>query len=104
MKYFNTLLLTILLSYNLVADAQVTISGKITDTLKSPVIAATVALLNAADSSLSKVNVTEDNGAFQLQNVRAGTYILKTTAVGYRKYTSAKIVVDGSKNIQLPDI
>ncbi len=44
---------------------------------------ANVALFNAADSSLYKVETTNEAGIFHLRNLRAGAYFLKATYLGF---------------------
>ncbi|MBK8967942.1 MAG: TonB-dependent receptor [Lewinellaceae bacterium] len=44
---------------------------------------ANVALFNAADSSLYKVETTNEAGVFHLRNLRAGTFYLKSTYLGF---------------------
>jgi hypothetical protein len=47
------------------------------------VMAATVQLLQTKDSTMAAGVATDANGAFSLQNVKKGSYILKVTFIGY---------------------
>jgi hypothetical protein len=86
------------------AQNPVAVSGKIIETAGENISGATVALLVALDSSLAKVGVSDENGIFELQNVKAGTYLLRVTMVGYENYKSNEILVEGAQNVKLPDI
>ena len=79
----------------------VSVKGKILDSNNQPVIAATVALLNAKDSSLAKVGTTEGDGTFELE-VSSGSYLLKISAVGFDTYTSQVAV--SNESVSLPEI
>ena len=78
------------------------INGKIIDDAGKPVSLASVILLRAADSSLVKSELTNDQGAYEFVSVADGTYLLKVTLIGYQAYTSDKFTL--SCNIAQPDI
>jgi iron complex outermembrane receptor protein len=58
------------------------ISGQLQDPDGAPVLFANVILYNAVDSSLVKVETTDENGDFVFQSLQAGTYTLEATYVG----------------------
>lgn len=86
----------------LFAQSSSSLSGKVMGSNNEPVIAATIALLFITDSSLAKVAVTDESGAFEMENIKAGSYILKITAVGYDKYISEAIEVRTAESTKLP--
>ena len=55
---------------------------------------ATVTLLNKKDSSLAKAGVADAAGRYFFENVKAGTYFLSATAVGYQKINSAPFTLN----------
>jgi len=60
------------------------IQGSVFDTdINEPMPIAAVQLLSLPDSSMVKGVVTENNGTYEIQNVRNGKYVLKVTYVGY---------------------
>src|SRR5512133_1508892 len=64
-------------------------SGSITgvvvnDSSSAPVSYASVALMNASDSSLLTGIITDNDGRFQFSNLPYGKYTVKATFVGYR--------------------
>jgi outer membrane receptor protein involved in Fe transport len=86
-----------------VATAQATLSGSVHTTLNKPLPFATVALLNARDSSLVKGAISLETGSYSFDNIRPGQYRLSASAVGYVTTRSA-IVQVGSGLVTLPDM
>ncbi|WP_207496833.1 TonB-dependent receptor [Aridibaculum aurantiacum] len=73
-------------------------TGKITGSVASgskPVEAATIALLNVEDSSLIKQIPSSKTGAFTVEGLATGKYILRVTAVGYAtKYSNVELTAE----------
>ncbi|MEM6395293.1 MAG: TonB-dependent receptor [Bacteroidota bacterium] len=59
-----------------------TISGRLLDQEEGPVIFANVALYTAADSSLAKVETSDQEGQFNMLGVAAGNYYLVASYLG----------------------
>lgn len=59
-----------------------TISGTLTDTINTPLISATVLLLEK-DSTLLEYTQTETDGSFQFKRIGKGDYLIKSTYLGY---------------------
>jgi len=77
------------------------IRGKIIDSTQSPIPFATIAVLNASDSSIIKGNLADENGNFIIQPISKGLYLLQVTAIGFNpKYTNA-IQIDSSSSVDL---
>ena len=53
-------------------------------------------LLNANDSSLTKVNVTDTKGNFSFENIKTGKYFLKTSLIGFTPYRSEAFSHNGT--------
>lgn len=98
MKKIYTLLLSsiLLLSQNIIAQK---IAGKVLLADGKPAEFAAVLLLNAKDSSLAKGAVSDDAGAYEIENSKAGQYLLSVSYVGYEKYTGKSFVYDGTSMI-----
>lgn len=64
--------------------AQTTIKGIIKDG-DAPIPFATVAVLNAKDSSLVKANYSNENGTFAFNGLDNGKYLLNISGIGYKK-------------------
>ena len=58
------------------------IKGQLQDENKEAVVFANVALYNGADSSLVKVEQSDDSGIFNIKGLVAGNYYLVATYVG----------------------
>lgn len=65
------------------------ITGKVLDENKSSVEYATVTLLSQKDSSLVKGEVSDENGAFEVDHVPQGDYLVSISSVGFQKYAAA---------------
>lgn len=61
------------------------ITGKLINTEGKAVVAATVTLQNATDSSLVKAVVSNKEGIYELENIAYGNYLLAVSSVGYEK-------------------
>ena len=65
-----------------------TVSGTVVEAAtEAPIVSATAALWNAADSSLVTGAITADDGTFSIDGVRPGQYYLRVSFVGYRPQT-----------------
>lgn len=83
--------------------SQSTIKGMVKDTLNDPLVAATVILLNAVDSTLVKFDRTTLDGSFKIKDVADGSYLLKTTYLGYIP-THTPVTIKGEKKLDIPTI
>lgn len=78
------------------------ILGKTIDSEGTPIEAATVSLLNAADSSLVKIELSDASGNFEFSSLKAGQFLLSVSSLGYEKYLGSPIQVnETSPKIQL---
>lgn len=86
-----------------ISNAQtVKLSGKVFDG-NTPADAATVLLVQAADSTVVKIALADAGGEYLFEDIGKGQYKLWVTLLGYDKFETAVIAVD-STAIQLPDI
>lgn len=72
---------------------------KVTGTVKygeTFIQAASVALLNASDSVVVKMEMTDENGKFNVNAPAAGRYILLVSSVGYNNQYSPVFTIGGS--------
>ena len=87
----------------LTATAQITLIGTVHDNVGKPLPFATVALLNARDSAVSKGTASNQQGQYAFERVRAGQYLVRASAVGYQTIQSAVILAD-SEPISVPTL
>jgi len=81
------------------------VSGSVIDETGKGAPFASVALLKAKDSSLVKGAITNDNGAYTFDHVAGGTYIIRTTVVGYTKGYSKPVKVNAeAAEVNVPAI
>ena len=71
------------LSLLLNIQAQTSIKGQLQDADGAAVEFANIALYNAVDSNLVKVETSDESGVFQIAGVDAGSYYLNATYVGF---------------------
>ncbi len=76
------------------------ISGRVANEAGLPVSLASVLLMNAADSSLIKTELTDIKGEFRLTPETTGLYFLKVSMLGYETYyTDALTVTDKPQTV-----
>src|SRR5689334_18766158 len=88
------LTITCVLSLFVIVNAQSkepAIQGKVYDGNNMSMNAASVSLLNAKDSSLLKLSISDSAGIYKFGEIPAGTYLLSATAVGFGKVYSSSI-------------
>jgi len=61
------------------------ITGSVVNIDKTPVSGATVSLLSSKDSSIAKLELTNTDGRFNFNSIKAGNYIISATHIGYTK-------------------
>ncbi len=90
-----------LLLFSLLTFAQNKI-GKITGSIKdgngTPIDAATVTLLRAKDSALSKVAVSNKQGEYEFEKIAEGRYLISVTAVGFGKKLGSVFEITASNS------
>jgi hypothetical protein len=79
------------------------IKGKITDETNAPLDAAVISLLSVKDKSLVKTTLSEADGSFLLEQIKANDYLIQVSNVGFMPYESEKITIQNA-DIQLPTI
>jgi iron complex outermembrane recepter protein len=80
-----------------------TMNGKILDTGNKPVEGAIISLLRTQDSSFVKTAISENNGAFELLQIKPGDFFLAITCTGFAPYSSTSIQLT-LENLQIPPI
>lgn len=77
-----------------------TIEGTIVEAeSEAPLEGATVALWNAADSSLVTGAITKPDGSFSIDGIRPATYYVQMSFVGYRTQTLSDLTIDQNQRV-----
>lgn len=98
-KYTITLLFTLL---SLLAFAQSgNIKGSLQDENNEAVLFANVALHKSTDSTLVKVEVSDETGNFAFKNVAVGNYFLNASYVGLSDFKKENISVKAGETLDL---
>jgi hypothetical protein len=83
----STLLLSFFVAFSFAQSNPYLIRGKVTDTAASyTMVNSTVSVLNQKDSTLVKFSRVNQEGSFQINNLKAGNFILLITYPGYADY------------------
>lgn len=69
------------------------VKGTLTDEKNQPVPFATLMLKSAADSSLYKGELTNENGNFSFEHLKEGNYYLEIKTIGFEKFRSTAISI-----------
>ncbi|MGZ3884573.1 MAG: TonB-dependent receptor domain-containing protein [Bacteroidia bacterium] len=85
-------------------SAQNFIKGTVSDSAGAPVPFCAMALMNTADSSLVKGNVTDEKGSFTFEAVKPGNYILKFSNVGFHPLWLPLPPVDSLSQLSLEPV
>ena len=84
--------------HTLLAQSLGKITGEVRDNDNKTVVSATVSLLKAKDSALAKITLTTDDGKFQFDNVKFGTYRIAVTHLGAKKYISDPLSISAENS------
>lgn len=87
----------------LAAQTSYTISGKLLDENKQPVMFAHVALMDSSGTSLITGTVSGETGKFELKCNMSGIYQLSARFVGYTPF-QGKLVLSGKPQVDLGEI
>ena len=81
--------------------AQSSVKGRILDNSQQPLAFANVLLLRAADSTLVRGLITEDDGEYQFDLESQERYLISSSIIGYTTIYS-QVFVGNGKSIELP--
>ncbi|ANE53167.1 outer membrane beta-barrel family protein [Flavisolibacter tropicus] len=106
MRFFPLVVLLLLLPfYKVFAQTGGKITGRITVTNenRADVQQVTVALLSAKDSAVIKMTASSKDGAYKLELISNGKYLIAASAVGYKKaFSNAFEISAATQEVRLP--
>lgn len=80
------------------------IKGSVKDTDGKGIVNASVSLMNAKDSSVVKLAVTNDNGEYNFKDIKNGHYMTSVSFVGYATKYSPAFDVSGSGDVSVASV
>ena len=100
----NLFLLSILNCLTCINTSQAqTITGKVISN-NNALESATILLLNAKDSGLTKAALSDTNGLYIFENIKPNQYFLKVNMTGKQPYFSDLFVIDSNTNKMIETI
>src|SRR6186713_2297200 len=103
LRRFASIFFVLCFAFVLCLNAQdlddVTISGRITDSNKLPIVGATVTVIAAATGE-ERVLVTDDEGRYKFLKLKPGVYKVKATAKGFGAKETPEITTIAAQNVQ----
>ncbi len=103
MKTLSILLLLVLSLATAFAQTA-TLTGTVVDVRQQPSPFVTVTLLRGTDSTLAKTAVADAQGAFSIVGIRAGSYRVAVSGVGFAEWRSAVLTVAEGQTLNLPTV
>lgn len=79
--------------------ASVIIKGKIVDENDKPVEYANAVLINPANGEILRGEMSDSKGEFSIRKIDKGEYVLAVSMLGYNRFESEKLVVDGRRSV-----
>ncbi|HPK09013.1 MAG TPA: TonB-dependent receptor [Saprospiraceae bacterium] len=92
-------MLSFLLIHSMAIGQSYTIEGELLDNTNQPIIYATLSLFSSADSSLVKVEASNENGNFSYKNIQKGQYWIEATYIGFDDLITSEINLDKDTNL-----
>ncbi|MBP1677354.1 MAG: TonB-dependent receptor [Bacteroidetes bacterium] len=106
-KIFNRLFilsLIIIAGIGQVAANTTTVKGKVTDSKNHPIEFATATLISPLTNEIVKGEVCNEKGEFAIAKVEPGEYILSVSMLGYNKYETEKMKLNGKPGVIVKEI
>ncbi len=75
-------------------SGQTLVHGQVQETMGNPFPFANVLLLSAQDSVLVKGMLSGETGSYRFENVKPGSYLVATSAVGYQQTYSKSFTIN----------
>ena len=86
------------------SQSKKTVTGIVQDNKGKGLVAVSVALLKAKDSSLVKVGVSDKDGSFEINTNATGSFFLSYNAIGYAKKYSKVFNLTGDNDFTAPKV
>ena len=90
----------IFLLFCLLQNVSAQVTGKLTNAGGQPISFANVALLNSNDTSFIKAAITDERGAFKIENIGQGSYILRGSSAGFQNWNSPVFEIGAPQTVK----
>jgi len=97
-----TLFCLLFFAFSSFAKSNGTIKGKVQDADKQPLAYANVVLYNAVDSSVLKLELSDEKGEYQFSQLEAKSYYIQVSFVGLPNQTTAAFELSEGGNYTIP--
>src|SRR5689334_4311599 len=94
----------LLLTFSALTTIAQNIKGTVKDADGKNIVNASVSLMNAKDSSVVKLAVTNDNGEYNFKDIKSGHYITSVSYVGYTTTYSPAFEVPGNGDVSVTSV
>src|SRR5699024_11426098 len=92
------ILVSVLLFWTSLTSAQINLSGKVTDENKTPLYGVNIILTDLQTHSIIDGTVSDENGSFQITNLKKGNYKITLSYIGFQTYKK-QIEIDNDYDI-----
>ncbi len=96
---YPIVLFLLLLPFKIFAQKAVDLTGLVTDSTGTGLLAATVVLMEKKDSTLTAFGITEANGRFLVKKITPGDYLLQVSYVGYDTHWQPFVIAAGNLDL-----
>lgn len=98
-SYFSLAILLLFFITNAFSQSA-KIAGTALNSKAEPIEFANIALFNTKDTSLVKFELSDETGKFQFQQLKAGNYFIKITALGSEDFKSQSVEINDNESYQ----
>ncbi len=96
---YQILILFSMIAIFMSAEQTAIVKGKVVDEHNQPVEFATATLISPKTKQIVKGEVCNENGEFTIGRVSKGDYVLTVSMVGYERFETESLVVDGKQRV-----
>src|SRR5690606_27784102 len=94
LQLHTTIWLCLVTTVNLLSQNSYLVTGELQDDLGQPIAYANAVIYNAIDTTIAKMNYSEDDGSFEIRVDGPGEYFLEVTYVGLANFRSTQFTLD----------
>lgn len=104
MRFAVCCLLCFLFPFFVSAQSTASIEGIVNDSIGQPLAFAAISLKKASDSSLTKTDLCDESGLFNISKLKEGDYFLEVYFSGYKKFNTIPFHLNSEEQKKLENI